>query len=169
MKELLSKEHYCYRIHASSVKSTAYPPSIGNSLYMDYPPIFIRKSSSFLLWGDFLMSLSLFVGFTRMLLTILASSVLIGSQVFSKLTKLMALSLRLSSSSRTISWLRSTSLSTLSKSDPPYKCNESSEWVNSGKSLRTFLVWNSVIVNLREWGLHYTFLSIKLTSLYFNY
>ena len=53
MKELLSKERYCYRIHASSVKGTAYPPSIGNSLYMDYPPIFIRKSSSFLLWWGF--------------------------------------------------------------------------------------------------------------------
>ena len=33
MNDLLSQEHYCYKIHTSLTKSTAYPPSIDN------PPI----------------------------------------------------------------------------------------------------------------------------------
>ena len=33
MNDLLSKEHYCYKIHTLLTKSTAYPPSIDN------PPI----------------------------------------------------------------------------------------------------------------------------------
>ena len=34
MKNLLSKEHYCYKIHTLLMKSSAYPhPSIDNPLY----------------------------------------------------------------------------------------------------------------------------------------
>lgn len=42
MKDLLSKEHCCYKTH---VKSNAYlpPPSIDNPLYMDYPP-FLKEN-----------------------------------------------------------------------------------------------------------------------------
>ena len=37
MNDLLSQEHYCYKIHTSLTKSTAYPPSIDN------PPIEITS------------------------------------------------------------------------------------------------------------------------------
>ena len=44
MKDLVSKEHY-YKIHASFMKSKAYPPSVGNTpTYIDYLSIFTIKS-----------------------------------------------------------------------------------------------------------------------------
>ena len=33
MKDLLSKDHYCYKIHTLLMKSSAYSPSIDNPLY----------------------------------------------------------------------------------------------------------------------------------------
>ena len=42
MKDLLSKEHYCYKIHTVLMKSIAYPPSIDNPLY-GLPPNFYKK------------------------------------------------------------------------------------------------------------------------------
>ena len=38
MEDLLSKEHYCYKIHGSLMTSSAYPPSVDNSLYGPPPP-----------------------------------------------------------------------------------------------------------------------------------
>ena len=42
MEELLSKEHYCYKIDILLMKSNAYTPSIDNPLY-GLPPIFTWK------------------------------------------------------------------------------------------------------------------------------
>ena len=39
MKDLLSKEHYCYKMHALALKRSAYSPSIDNTPIMEYPPI----------------------------------------------------------------------------------------------------------------------------------
>ena len=41
MKDLLSKEHYCYQIHTLLMKISAYPPPLllcRQPPYMDYPP-----------------------------------------------------------------------------------------------------------------------------------
>ena len=38
MEDLLSKEHYCYKIHGSLMTSSAYPPSVDNPLYGLPPP-----------------------------------------------------------------------------------------------------------------------------------
>ena len=48
MKDLLSKEHYCYRHHTSSTKSSAYPiPCLSaNPIYGLPCPIFTRKCSA---------------------------------------------------------------------------------------------------------------------------
>ena len=44
MNDSLSKEHYCYKIHALLIKSSAYPP-YKQRPYMNYlPPILKRKS-----------------------------------------------------------------------------------------------------------------------------
>ena len=44
MEDLLSKEHYCYKIHTLLMESGAYPlPSIDTPPYMDYPPHFHSK------------------------------------------------------------------------------------------------------------------------------
>ena len=37
MKDLLSKNHYCYKIHTSLTKSSAYPPPFS----IDNPPMWI--------------------------------------------------------------------------------------------------------------------------------
>ena len=34
MKNLLSKEQYCYKIHALLMKSSAYPPSVDNGSFL---------------------------------------------------------------------------------------------------------------------------------------
>ena len=54
MKDLLSKEHYCYKFQTLLVKSSAYAPSIEIPPYMDSPsflqenlippPIIFQKS-----------------------------------------------------------------------------------------------------------------------------
>ena len=38
MEDLLSKEHYCYKIHALLMKSSAYPTSIDNPPIWTTPP-----------------------------------------------------------------------------------------------------------------------------------
>ena len=38
MKDLMSKEHYCYKIHTLTMKSSAYVPLLHRQ-----PPIFTRK------------------------------------------------------------------------------------------------------------------------------
>ena len=46
MKDLLSKDHYCYKIHTLLMKPSAYnPPSIDNFLY-GLPPIYKKILSS---------------------------------------------------------------------------------------------------------------------------
>ena len=50
MKDLLIKEHYCYRSHTLLMKSKAYPFCVvAPSPYMGYrpsqPPTFLKKSS----------------------------------------------------------------------------------------------------------------------------
>ena len=37
MKDLLSKELYCYEIYTLLMKSSGYPPSIDSSFYKHYP------------------------------------------------------------------------------------------------------------------------------------
>ena len=55
MKALLSKEHYCYKIHTLLMKSSAYPPLIGNPP----PPIWTTiEGGGFTLWIPTVMSLS---------------------------------------------------------------------------------------------------------------
>ena len=51
MKDLRSKEHYCYKIYTLLMKSSAHPPYIENPLDV-LPPssIFKRKSCPTLLW-----------------------------------------------------------------------------------------------------------------------
>ena len=44
MKDLMSKDHYCYKIHTLLMNSSASPPSIDNPSYMDSPPVLTRKS-----------------------------------------------------------------------------------------------------------------------------
>ena len=44
MKDLLSKEHYCLKIHTLLMKSSAPPPSIDNPPYMDDPPPFLQEN-----------------------------------------------------------------------------------------------------------------------------
>ena len=44
MKNLVSKEHYCFKIHALLMKSSAYLPFIDNPLY-GLPLVFTTKSS----------------------------------------------------------------------------------------------------------------------------
>ena len=39
MRDLLSKEHHCYKIHALLMKSSAYSLSIDNPPNMGYPPL----------------------------------------------------------------------------------------------------------------------------------
>ena len=41
MKDMLSKGHYCYKIHASLMKNSAAPPP---PLVCGLPPIFTLKS-----------------------------------------------------------------------------------------------------------------------------
>ena len=50
MKDLMSKDHYCYKIHTLLMNSSASPPSIDNPIYMDYPR-FYKKI--FALFYDF--------------------------------------------------------------------------------------------------------------------
>ena len=38
MKGLLTKKHYCYKVHTSLMTSSAYPPSVDNPLYGLPPP-----------------------------------------------------------------------------------------------------------------------------------
>ena len=38
MKDLLTKKHYCYKVHTSLMTSSAYPPSVDNPLYGLTPP-----------------------------------------------------------------------------------------------------------------------------------
>ena len=49
MKNLLSKEHYCYKIYALLTKSSVYPPPIDNLQYglppTPPPPHFYKKIS----------------------------------------------------------------------------------------------------------------------------
>ena len=40
MKEVLSKEHYCYKIHTLVMKNSAYPRFINNPLYVILPNIY---------------------------------------------------------------------------------------------------------------------------------
>ena len=45
MKDFLSKEHYCYRIHTLSMKNSAHPPpSIDNPRYGLPPPPFLEEN-----------------------------------------------------------------------------------------------------------------------------
>ena len=50
MKDLLSKKHYCYKIHALLVKSRAYTPSIENPLFLQEdlipPSMTVQKPQS---------------------------------------------------------------------------------------------------------------------------
>ena len=51
MKDLLSKEHYCYKIHTFLIKNSAYPPFYRQPSYIEYPtPIFQGNLDSLLLW-----------------------------------------------------------------------------------------------------------------------
>ena len=47
MKDLMSKEHYCYKIHTLLMKSSAYPPYYRQLSYIENPahplPIFTMK------------------------------------------------------------------------------------------------------------------------------
>ena len=43
MKDLLSKEHYCYKIHALRMKSNAYLLFYRQPPYMGYPP-FLKEN-----------------------------------------------------------------------------------------------------------------------------
>ena len=38
MKDLLTKRHYCYKVHTSLMTSSAYAPSVDNPLYGLPPP-----------------------------------------------------------------------------------------------------------------------------------
>ena len=42
MKDLLSKEHYCYKIYTLLVKSSAHSPYIDNPLDVLPPPPFLK-------------------------------------------------------------------------------------------------------------------------------
>ena len=46
MNNLLSKEHYCYKVHTLLMKSIAYPlpPFYRQPPYMDSPPHFYKKT-----------------------------------------------------------------------------------------------------------------------------
>ena len=44
MKDLLSKEHYCFKIHTLPMKDSAYIPFGRQPPYMDYPPPFLQKN-----------------------------------------------------------------------------------------------------------------------------
>ena len=45
MEDLLSKEHYCYKIHTLLMESSAYPlPSIDDPAILTTLPIFTTKS-----------------------------------------------------------------------------------------------------------------------------
>ena len=45
MKNLLTKKHYCYKIHTSLMTSSAHPPSVDNPLYGLTPlPHFYKKN-----------------------------------------------------------------------------------------------------------------------------
>ena len=48
MKDLLSKEHCCYKIYTLIVRSAYPPPFYGQAPYMDYPLNFTRKSRAYL-------------------------------------------------------------------------------------------------------------------------
>ena len=52
MKDLLSKEHYYYKIHTLLMKIIAYPRSIDNP-YMDYPPFLQENLESAANFADF--------------------------------------------------------------------------------------------------------------------
>ena len=46
MKDLLTKKHYCYKVHTSLMTSSAYPPSVDNPLYglpQPPPPPFLQE------------------------------------------------------------------------------------------------------------------------------
>ena len=46
MNNLLSKEHYCYKVHTLLMKSIAYPlpPFYRQPPYMDSPPPFLQEN-----------------------------------------------------------------------------------------------------------------------------
>ena len=51
MKDLLTKKHYCYKVHTSLMTSSAYPPSVDNPLYglphpLPPPPFLQEKLDS---------------------------------------------------------------------------------------------------------------------------
>ena len=49
MKDLLTKKHYCYKIHTSLMTGSAYPPSVDNPLYeLPPPPSFLQWCKSYL-------------------------------------------------------------------------------------------------------------------------
>ena len=50
MKDLVSKEHYSYKIHTLLMESSAYPSSIDNSPCMDYPPLLQENLGTPLPW-----------------------------------------------------------------------------------------------------------------------